>query len=84
MSLHKEHCSQPPSLCRQLHPPVLPQRHKHTYLPMSAGMIPLFAITCSTAVAAMDTTSSLSPQKVIVCWPRPMVYLPAAHGTAQA
>jgi hypothetical protein len=37
------------------------------HLPISAGLTPLPSSSCSTAVAAIDTTSSLSPQNVIAC-----------------
>jgi hypothetical protein len=44
---------------------VLPLAAGCTHLPMSVRRTPAASSSLSTAVAAMDTTSSLSPQNVI-------------------
>lgn len=47
-----------------------------THLPISAGDTPYASSSRSAAVAAIDTTSSLSLQKTSSSWPSPSVYLP--------
>ncbi len=47
-------------------------------LPTSRGSIAYFSSRRLTAVSAMETTSSWSPQNAMRRWPRPLVYLPGA------
>ncbi len=45
-------------------------------LPTSRGSMAYFSSRRLTAVSAMETTSSWSPQNAMRRWPRPLVYLP--------